>query len=141
MDSFLYVQGLSTMARDSSGLRVLVIEDEFLVRWAIAQTLARDGHHVIEAADGVGAMRALKNAGDAIDAVLLDYRLPDSNDLTLLAEIRRLSPGSAVIVMTANDEPEIAQGALDLGAYRVLRKPFEMDGLESLLIRACASRR
>ena len=60
---------------------------------------------------------------------MLDYRLPDSNDLTLLATVRRLSPESAVVLMTAFGTPEIAKAALDLGVYQVLHKPFEMHDL------------
>ncbi len=126
------------MAENFRALRVLVVEDELLIRWAIAETLAQAGHSVIEAEDGAGAVLAVKNAADAIDAVVLDFRLPDSNDLTLLATIRRLSPESAVVLMTAFGTPEVAKGALDLGAYQVLHKPFEMHDLEPLVRKACS---
>jgi two-component system response regulator AtoC len=128
------------MAETIHGLRVLVVEDELLIRWSITETLAHAGHTVIEAQDGATALRALKERVQAIDAVVLDYRLPDSNDLTLLTSIRRLSPESAVVLMTAFGTPEIAQGALDLGVHRVLYKPFEMQDLEPLLLQACSSR-
>jgi len=121
-------------------LRVLVVEDELLIRWSIAETLAHAGHAVMEAEDGATAVLALKNHAERPDAIVLDYRLPDSNDLTLLAAIRRLSPESAVVLMTAFGTPEVVNGALDLGVYRVLHKPFEMHDLESLLLEACSSR-
>jgi DNA-binding NtrC family response regulator len=129
------------MVEHSSSLRVLVVEDESLIRWSIAETLAHAGHLVIEAEDGATAVRALTGATDPVDAVVLDYRLPDSNDLALLAALRRLSPGSAVILMTAFGTPEVAQGALDLGAYRVVHKPFDMQDLEPLLLEACGASR
>ena len=122
-------------------LRVLVVEDELLIRWSIAETLTHAGHIVIEAEDGAVAVQALTNAAEAVDAVVLDYRLPDSNDLTLLATIRRLSPDSAVILMTAYGTPEVTKGAIDLGAYQVMHKPFDMHDLEPLLLKACGSRR
>jgi len=121
-------------------LRVLVVEDELLIRWSIAETLAHAGHTVIEAEDGAMAVRALENHAESPDAIVLDYRLPDSNDLTLLTAIRRLSPTSAVVLMTAFGTPEVVKGALDLGVYQVLHKPFEMHDLESLLREACDSR-
>lgn len=121
--------------------RVLVVEDELLIRWSIAETLTHAGHIVIEAEDGAVAVQALTNAAEAVDAVVLDYRLPDSNDLTLLATIRRLSPDSAVILMTAYGTPEVTEGAIDLGAYQVMHKPFDMHDLEPLLLKACASNR
>jgi DNA-binding NtrC family response regulator len=120
---------------------VLVVEDELLIRWSIAETLSRSGHTVVEAEDGATAIRTLKNDDRPFDAVMLDYRLPDSNDLTLLASIRRLSPNGAVILMTAFGTPEVTKGALDLGVYRVLNKPFEIEELEPLLQDACRARR
>jgi len=125
------------MAENFRALRVLVVEDEWLLRWSIAETLASEGHTVIEAENGTQAIMALKDGGNAIDAVLLDYRLPDSNDLLLLAAVRRLSPASAVVLMTAFGTPALAQGALDLGACQVLHKPFEMHDLQSLVQEAC----
>jgi two-component system, NtrC family, response regulator AtoC len=125
------------MSETFRALRVLVIEDELLIRWSIAETLTHAGHTVIEAEDGAHAVLTLKQRVEAIHAVLLDYRLPDSNDLTLLATIRRLSPESVVILMTAFGTPEVIRGALDLGAYQVLQKPFEMHDLNSLLLEAC----
>lgn len=120
-------------------LRVLVVEDELLIRWAIAETLAHAGHTVIEATDGASAIVALTNDAERFDAIVVDYRLPDSNDLTLLSTVRRLSPDSAVVLMTAFGTPEVIKGALDLGVHRVLHKPFEMHGLEPLLREACSA--
>ena len=75
----------------------------------------------------------MKDGTEPIDAVVLDYRLPDSNDLTLLATIRGLSPDSAVVLMTAFGTPEITKGAFELGVYDVLHKPFELTELAPLL--------
>lgn len=126
--------------KNSPSLRVLIVEDERLIRWSIAETLQHAGDSVIEAEDGAGAVRALTNSDAPVDAVVLDYRLPDSNDLALLANIRRLSPRSAVILMTAFGTPEITKAALDLGVYQVLNKPFDMHELQALLLQACGSK-
>ncbi len=126
------------MAKNSPRLRVLVVEDEGLIRWSIAETLSNAGHTVIEADSGAAAIQELSNGHGPIDAVVLDYRLPDSDDLRLLANVRRLAPASPVILMTAVSGPEVARGALDLGAYTVMNKPFEMQDLEALLVQACA---
>jgi len=116
-------------------LRILVVEDEALIRWSIAETLAQEGHTVMEAPNAAAAVKALEDE-DEIDVVLLDYRLPDSNDLALLASVRRLRPRSAVVMMTAYGTSELTEGALALGAYRVVGKPFDMHGLESLVVAA-----
>ena len=128
------------MAHSSKrSLRVLVVEDEPLIRWSIGETLATAGHTVVEASDATSAVRALHGGTEPIDVVLLDYRLPDSNDFGLLARIRRLLPRSIVLVMTAFGTPEITRGALELGAYGVMDKPFDMQALEPMLLRAHAS--
>ena len=117
-----------------------MVEDELLIRWAIAETLSGAGHIVIEAADAASAVRALTNSVETIDIVVLDYRLPDSRDLALLAAIRRLSPRSVVVLMTAFGSPALAQDALDLGASQVMYKPFDLHDLESRLLNAVGSR-
>jgi DNA-binding NtrC family response regulator len=119
----------------SRHLRILVVEDETLIRWSIAETLTQEGHTVMEATSAAAAVKALEDEND-IDVVLLDYRLPDSNDLGLLASVRRLQPRSAVVMMTAYGTPEVTEGALALGAYRVVGKPFDMRALESLVVEA-----
>jgi DNA-binding NtrC family response regulator len=118
-------------------LRVLVVDDELLIRWSLAETLAACGHIVTEAGDGAETRRAI--ASDRPDVILLDFRLPDSNDLTLLASIRRDAPGAQVILMTAYGTPEFAQSALDLGAYRVIGKPFGMQDAAALVSEAHAA--
>ena len=117
-------------------LRILVVEDEPLIRWSITETLGQIGHTVLEADNAAAALRALEDADDDIDVVLLDYRLPDSDDLGLLANVRRLRPHSAVVMMTAYGTPEVTAGAIALGAYRVVGKPFDMHALESLVVEA-----
>lgn len=121
-------------------LRVLVVEDEALLRWSVMQTLSTGPHTVLEASDARSTLRLLRSAGQPIDVVLLDYRLPDSQDLRLLSEVRRISPRSAVVMMTAFDAPEMVAEAMALGAYAVLGKPFELDRLEPLLLRAYVAR-
>ena len=123
---------------NSPTLRVLVVDDEPLIRWSLSEVLGESGHSVTEAPDGASAVRALNGDGP-FDVVLLDYRLPDSNDLNLLSTIRRQSPRSAVIMMTAYGMPEMTNGALALGAYRVVPKPFEVHDLIALVSQAHAA--
>ena len=127
------------MVKDSPKLRVLVVDDEPLIRWSLAETLEQGGHAVVEAGDRESAERAVSSADEPFDVVLLDYRLPDSNDLNLLATIRRLAPTSAVIMMTAFGTPEMTAGALELGAYRVIPKPFEVHDMAALVLQAHAA--
>jgi DNA-binding NtrC family response regulator len=120
-----------------TALRVLVVDDELLIRWSLAETLTARGHVVSQAENAAAARRAI--ALEHPDVVLLDFRLPDSNDLGLLEGIRRDAPDTQVIVMTAYGTPEMAKGALDLGAYRVLSKPFAMQDAAALVSEAHAA--
>jgi len=128
------------MLRSPTGLRILVVDDEALIRWSLLETLTSCGHAVVEAGDAATAVQAVTAAAVPFDVVLLDFRLPDSNDLALLSRLRRLAPTTRIILMTAYGTPEILQAALDLGAYRVISKPFDMNDLAPLVRQAHASR-
>jgi DNA-binding NtrC family response regulator len=119
---------------------VLVVDDEALIRWSLAEMLGERGYTVTEAGDGRMAVAAIENAEEPFDVVLLDYRLPDSADLRLLEKVRHLAPTSQVIMITAHNSPELAQGAVALGAYRVISKPFEVESLAALVKQAQTDR-
>ena len=134
------LRDFSRMEKKFSAFRVLVVDDEPLIRWSLAETLLDCGYEVTEAVDGQTALQVLTNAPTPVDVVVLDYRLPDSNDLELLSAVRRISPRSQVILMTAFGSPEVVSGAQQLGVYRVVHKPFEMHDLAALVQQAHASR-
>ena len=114
-------------------LCVLVVEDEPLIRWSIAETLAQQGHHVVEAGNADAAVQALNDTPGAIDVVLLDYRLPDSDDLGLLRNIRHLRPESAVVMMTAFADDGMKLAARERGALAVIDKPFQIRTIVDLV--------
>jgi DNA-binding NtrC family response regulator len=111
----------------------LVVDDEPLMCWSLAETLAECGDIVTEAGSGAAAVRALSDTPEPVHVVLLDYQLPDVHNLSLLAAVRRLSPTSSVILMSAYASPEIAKDALAMGAARVVSKPFDMQDIPALV--------
>jgi two-component system response regulator AtoC len=125
-----------TVKKTPAALRVLVVDDEPLIRWSLVETLTDCGYRVVETGDAFGARTAVISGGECFDVVLLDYRLPDSDDLSLLATIRSAVPRAQVIMMTAFGRPEVVRGALELGAYRVVNKPFEMQAIAELVAQA-----
>jgi len=129
----------SDMARNSSPLRILVVDDEALIRWSLVQTLRGSGHDTVEASDGAEAIRVVSAAPDQFHVALLDLRLPDSNDLTILSQLRRLSPATQIILMTAYGTPEVVQRALGLGVFRVVAKPLDMNEVTTLVAEADAA--
>jgi two-component system response regulator AtoC len=131
----------SLRARKSPPLHVLVVDDEPLLRWSVAETLAARGYQVIETGSGESAISAILNAPDTMDVVLLDLVLPDFRDLSLLAVLRRLAPALPIIMMTAFATPELVERARSLGAFAVINKPFEMNELAPLIRQAVRSAR
>jgi DNA-binding NtrC family response regulator len=117
---------------DARVRRVLVVDDEPLIRWSLGQALEDGGFAVEQASNAAEALRCAAGDG-SFDIVFLDFRLPDSDDLTLLARMRQALPAAVVILMTAYSTPEVAQGALDLGAARVISKPFEIGDIIKLV--------
>lgn len=119
---------------------VLIVDDEALIRWSLAEMLSERGYAVTEAEDARTAVAAIENAEEPFDVVLLDYRLPDSADLRFLQTVRRLAPSSRIIMITAHDSPELAKGAVALGAYSIISKPFEVESLAALVNQARTNR-
>jgi DNA-binding NtrC family response regulator len=121
-------------------LRILVVDDESLMRWAVTETLIEAGHDVVQATDAATALQAVGGTSKPFDLVLLDFRLPDSDDLSLLHRIRRLAPATAVVMMTAHGTTELTNDAKQLGAYDVIAKPFDVVSIPQVLVHACRSK-
>lgn len=111
--------------------RVLVVEDELLLRWSIVETLTQAGCSVTDVGDAASALRA--TAAQDFDVFILDYQLPDSRDLRLLTALRRQFPNSTVVMMSAFLTPETIQQAQAAGVHAFLDKPFGMEALKNLL--------
>ena len=122
----LMSQNSSLQGEKSPQLSVLVVDDEPLIRWSLRQGLAERGHDVTTAATGADAIREINVADRSFDVVILDYRLPDRQDLSLLDDVRGLSPGSVVVMMTAYSDDNMRTGARERGARAVVDKPFQV---------------
>src|SRR5688572_27295730 len=113
---------------------VLVVDDDALMRWSLAESLGDCGYAVTEADDGGAALTAIERAARPFDIVLLDYHLPDSTDLRLLMRVKHLSPASQVILISAYTSEFLPSGCA--GAYQVVAKPFELEHLAALVTEA-----
>jgi DNA-binding NtrC family response regulator len=114
--------------------RVLLVDDEKLIRWAIRSRLQEHGYVVGEAEDGRSAFTLLGQ--DDWDLVLLDLRLPDTTGLDVLKRLRQESPEVSVVMMTAYGTVEGAVQAMKLGAFDYLTKPVNLDELLVVVERA-----
>jgi DNA-binding NtrC family response regulator len=118
----------------SASPKVLVIEDEKLIRWSLRNALEAEGLTVVEAATLGQGRRALENEDP--DAVLCDVRLPDGSGLECLKAAVADLPDVPFFVITAHGSVEDAVAAMKAGAYDYLTKPIESEVLLPLLRRA-----
>jgi DNA-binding NtrC family response regulator len=107
--------------------RVMLVEDERIVRITVRDALTRAGYKVSEHADGASALRAAE--ADPFDILLTDIRLPGLDGITLFRRVRQLHPGAAVLLFTAHAELGDAVAVMSEGARDYIQKPFEMDEL------------
>jgi DNA-binding NtrC family response regulator len=111
---------------DTGTAGVLVVDDEALIRWTLAEGLVEQGFVVREAGTGAETRRLLAAWIGTPAAVLLDLRLPDVADLGLLTHIRHLFPDVPVFVMSAHGTPDILAEVMALGARAFIEKPFDL---------------
>ena len=137
-DPNVAAEDFAETAKKAAPPTILVVDDERLVRWCIGETLGEKGYDVQEAGDATTALRKLESVG--ADVVLLDVYLPDSDNLGVLAAMRRLSPETPIILMTAHGSPALVERARAIGAFTVLDKPFELNNLGPLVECALTTR-
>jgi CheY-like chemotaxis protein len=131
-DEALARPGKSWPAVEKFPLRVMVVDDEPLIRWSVAASLGDLGFAVEEAGDAASALRIVTTSARPFHVVVLDLRLPDMHDLSLAGTLRQLLPHARLILMTAFGTPELLAQARAIGVD-VLLKPFELDELNCLV--------
>src|SRR5688500_7091589 len=113
--------------------RILVVDDQDMMRDSLAATLVREGHEVIAATDGAAAVSRLN--GGRFDLMITDLKMPKMTGIELLAEAKRLRPEMPVVLMTAFATVSTAVEAMKLGAYDYIQKPFDGDEIKMLVDR------
>ena len=116
--------------------RVLVVDDEPVVRDVLVDILDHEGHAVTACGTGKDAMRHLDQ--QEFDLVLLDIGLPDMDGFTAMSGIKSHSPRSLVVMVTGDATIESAVEALKSGAYDYLKKPIQIEELKKTINNALA---
>ncbi len=108
-------------------MKLLLAEDDRIVRITVRDALTDDGYAVTECADGTAAIRAIER--ETFDIVLTDVRLPGVDGLTVFRTVRRSSSRTSVVLMTAFADADDAVAVMRDGARDYIQKPFEIDEL------------
>ncbi len=106
--------------------KILVVDDERLIRWSIRERLREENLEVLEASSLAEAMSQVQQG---VDLVLLDNRLPDGQGLAAIPAIRKAAPDACIIMLTATNSVEVAVEAMKAGAWHYLTKPVNLDEL------------
>ncbi|BCX88044.1 two-component system, NtrC family, nitrogen regulation response regulator GlnG [Methylomarinovum tepidoasis] len=114
---------------------IWIIDDDQSIRWVLEKALSKAGFRVCLFAEASEPERLLRHTRP--DVLLTDIRMPGTDGLTLLRQIRQRHPQLPVIVMTAHSDLDSAVAALHGGAFEYLPKPFDLDEMVQVVRRAC----
>lgn len=114
--------------------KILIIDDELLIRNFLAETLRRKKFEVTAVENGQKAIALLKNS--SFDMVISDMKLPDFTGIEILKKIKEVSPNTVVVIVTGFGSIENAVEAMRLGAFNYLIKPFSPDTIEAVIEKA-----
>jgi DNA-binding NtrC family response regulator len=119
--------------------KILVVDDEAAIRFAIRDFLEQHGYEVDEA--GTCAEAEARYRREVYDLATLDYALPDGNALDLLPRLKGIDAGVPILVLTAHGSIELAVRAIQLGAEQFLVKPLNLPALRVVLDRTVENQR
>jgi DNA-binding NtrC family response regulator len=111
--------------------RILVVDDEEIVRESLGGWLEKDGYFVATAPDGAEALRRLE--AEAWSILIVDLKMPGVDGMQVLEQAKKRSPDMAVVMMTAYATVDTAVSAMKLGAYDYLVKPFDPEELSLMM--------
>jgi DNA-binding NtrC family response regulator len=120
-------------------IRVLVVDDDNLLRRLVTEQLARSGFEAASAANAREALEALRETD--YDVVLLDIQMPGISGLEALRQVRQMEDAPEVIMLTADTSLSTGIEAMRFGAYDYLTKPSTLDEMEAVIRKAEEKRR
>ena len=114
--------------------KIMVVDDEHLIRWSLEQNLKKQGYEVCTAGTGEDALRLARE--EQPELVLLDYHLPGINGLEVLQRLKEIDEDILVIMVTAQGGLETAVNTMRHGAYDYINKPFNLDEMAIVIRKA-----
>jgi len=104
--------------------KILIVDDEKLIRWSLQEDFQKRGYQVEGAENGTEALARIEK--EPFDLVLVDIRLPDINGIKVLQKIKQTAPHVTVVMMTGHGDIETAVEAMKSGAFDFISKPFNL---------------
>jgi DNA-binding NtrC family response regulator len=117
-----------------SNEKILIVDDEKLIRWSVRRQLEEWGYTALEAESGTGGLAQIR--AESPDLILLDVRLPDLSGIEVLREIKQNNLSIPVIVITGDPQLDDIKTAIKLGALDFIKKPLDFDELQVTLANA-----
>jgi len=111
--------------------RILIADDEFLIRWSLSQALSQEGYHVIAVEDGKKAIEAAQS--QHFDFIITDLVMPELGGWEVLEFMRKTTQPPRVIMMTAHGKEDTERIARERGAWAYVQKPFIIDKVKQIL--------
>ncbi len=113
--------------------RILLVDDEETLRWALHEALTEEGYNVDNTDDGVNALESVRKT--KYDLVISDLRMPTMGGLQLISEIKKICPDVKSIIITAYGSIETVIEAMHIGVSDFMTKPFKIEHMKSVIHR------
>ncbi len=110
---------------------ILVVDDLRSIRLTLGGILEDKGHNVVTVEDGYQAIQAVRETH--FDTIFMDIKMPGINGVQTFREVKKIDPKAVVIMMTAYSVEDLVKEALEEGAYAIVYKPFDIDGIIAII--------
>lgn len=128
-----------SMENVSGGVRILVVDDEVIVGNRLKQIFEKMGYEVEVRTNGASALEVLGQK--SFDIVITDLKMEGVDGMAVLGRVRELNPATKVIIITGYAQLETAEQAFQEGVFDFIAKPFRLDELKQVILRAVEEQR
>ncbi len=111
--------------------KILIADDEFLIRWSLSHALSQEGYEVLAVEDGKRAIEVAK--AQQFDFIITDLVMPELDGWEVLKVVQQIQPSPRVIIITAHSRENTRKLAEEKGAWAYVEKPFIIDNIKNLL--------
>ncbi|WP_028573940.1 sigma-54-dependent transcriptional regulator [Desulfonatronovibrio hydrogenovorans] len=119
---------------DNTSLKLLLVDDEERFRTTLAKRLQGKGFETADVGSGTQALEYIKD--NPVDVIILDIKMPGMDGIETLAQVKQITPGIEVILLTGHGTVDTAIEGMRAGAYDYLMKPCEIEDLIDKISRA-----